>query len=150
ALATWLRENGVIGAHPTLEVVPCCVDMARFRPLDDARIGLRDELGIPQDALAILYSGSLGTWYLEEEMARFVAAVRRHTERRVVLGCFTPSDASSFLAALTKRGVPSDHVVVKRIPPKNMPEHLATGDIGLSFIQRCFSKTGSSPTKVAE
>jgi glycosyltransferase involved in cell wall biosynthesis len=27
---------------------------------------------------------------------------------------------------------------------------LAAGDLGLSFIQSCFSKMGSSPTKVAE
>jgi glycosyltransferase involved in cell wall biosynthesis len=31
-----------------------------------------------------------------------------------------------------------------------MPKYLSCGDMALSFIKSCFSKKGSSPTKVAE
>src|SRR5262249_22610641 len=129
ALAGWLRSHEVIGSHPELEVVPCCVDMEKFRPIDEARERVRKELGVGDDAFAILYSGSLGTWYLEDEMARFAAAVhaRLRGQRRVVLLCFTPSDSSSFAAALEKRGFPAADFVVKRVAPKAMPQHLSVG-----------------------
>jgi len=152
ALARWLREHGVLGSRPTLEVVPCCVDMDNFRPSEEARDRLRRELGLG-DGLTLLYSGSLGTWYLEPEMARFASAVRARLAalgRRVSFVCFTPSDASGLRSALETSGFPTDDIVVRKVPPKLMPQYLSVGDIGLSFIQSCFSKKGSSPTKVAE
>jgi glycosyltransferase involved in cell wall biosynthesis len=151
-LARWLQQHGVLGARPVLEVVPCCVDMQKFRASEDARIRLRRELGLGE-SFTILYSGSLGTWYLEPEMARFASAVRARAGaigRRVSFVCFTPSDASRLRTGLEASGFPTGDVVVRKVAPKLMPEYLSVGDIGLSFIQSCFSKTGSSPTKVAE
>jgi len=152
ALARWLRETGALGPRPVVEVIPCCVDMEKFRPRGDARDRLRRELGLG-DRLTIVYSGSLGSWYLEPEMARFAAAVRARSEalgRRTSFLCLTPSDASGLRGALDAAGFPPEDVLVRKVPPKLMPEHLSTGDIGLSFIKSCFSKMGSSPTKVAE
>ena len=149
ALAKWLQENDVLGKRPVLEVVPCCVDLAKFRPTDEARQRIRTELGIG-DAFTIAYSGSLGTWYLEPEMAAFAAAVRARAGRRTVFVCLTPSDGSGLAAKLEVAGFPASDIIVKRVPPKAMPDHLSAGDVGLSFIQSCFSKKGSSPTKVAE
>ncbi len=152
ALAGWLRENDVLGGRPVLEVVPCCVDMERFRPSAAARSRLREELALG-DAFTIVYAGSLGTWYLEPEMARFAAAVRERlatTGRRMAFVCFTPSDSSSLVAKLSAAGIGQREIVVRKVPPKLMPEYLTVGDIGVSFIQSCFSKKGSSPTKVAE
>lgn len=152
ALAGWLREHRVLGAKPLLEVVPCCVDMERFKPSDDARRRVREELGIG-DRLALVYAGSLGTWYLEPEMARFADALRTRAQaagRDLVFVCFTPSDAAGLRASLERSGFSGNQVLVRKIAPKLMPEYLTAGDVGLSFIQSCFSKKGSSPTKVAE
>lgn len=152
ALARWLREDGGLGPRPVVEVVPCCVDMERFRPLDDARERLRCELGLGDD-FTLLYAGSLGTWYLEPEMARFAVAVRARLEalgRRVSFVCLTPSDSSGLRAELERAGFPAENVIVRKVAPKQMPEYLSIGDVGISFIQSCFSKKGSSPTKVAE
>ncbi len=152
ALARWLRENDVLGTHPTLEVIPCCVDLEKFRASEDARVRLRAELGLG-DSFTIVYSGSLGTWYLEPEMVRFASVVRSRLAalgRRVSFVCLTPSDGSRLRTGLEDAGFAPSDVVVKRVPPPSMPEYLSVGDVGLSFIQSCFSKTGSSPTKVAE
>lgn len=151
ALARWLGQRG-LGSRTRLEVIPCCVDMNKFRPLDDARARLRAELGLGED-LVVVYAGSLGSWYLEPEMARFAAALRARAAalgRRVRFVCFTPSDASRLRGALEGKGFSGTEIVVRKVPPQLMPDHLSVGDIGLSFIQSCFSKMGSSPTKVAE
>jgi len=152
SLARWLQEEGGLGAHPRLQVVPCCVDMERFRPSEDARRRLREELGLG-DRFTIVYSGSLGSWYLEAEMARFAAAVRARVEaigRRAAFVCLTPSDPTRLQAALDAAAFPAADVRVRKVAPKLMPEDLSVGDLGLSFIQSCFSKMGSSPTKVVE
>ena len=153
ALAGWLRDSELIGPRPTLEVVPCCVDLAKFQPSDTARAAVREELGIADDAVVLLYSGSLGTWYLEPEMAAFAAAARGRlatSGRRLVFLCLTPSDGSRLRGRLEQAGFERADVIIRKVPPKRMPEYLSAGDMGLSFIQSCFSKKGSSPTKVAE
>ena len=55
---------------------------------------------------------------------------------------------STVIAPATTR--PSSQPMSRAVPPAGMPAALVAGDVGLSFIQPCFSKTGSSPTKVAE
>jgi glycosyltransferase involved in cell wall biosynthesis len=154
ALAAWLRGRELLGPSSVLEVVPCCVDREKFRPSDEARARIRAELGL-EDGLVVLYAGSLGSWYLEPAMARFAAAVRARAaavgdRRRVAFVCLTPSDASGLERELVTAGFPRADVRVRKVAPRSMPEHLSAGDIGLSFIQSCFSKKGSSPTKVAE
>jgi glycosyltransferase involved in cell wall biosynthesis len=152
ALERWLRDYSFLGTKPIVEVVPCCVDMEKFRPMDEARIRLRRELGLGE-AITIVYSGSLGTWYLEPEMARFAGALRTRLTaagRRVAFVCLTPSDATRLRRALEDAAFPAEEIVVRKVPPAQMPEYLSVGDLGLSFIMSCFSKKGSSPTKVAE
>lgn len=148
ALAEWLRERGAVPERLPLSVIPCCVDMQRFRRNEDARLRIRRELGF-EDATVLVYAGSLGTWYREAEMARFIAAAKARA-RRVAFLCLTHSDSTSFKALLTENGLSAEEMVIRRVPPRDMPDWLSVADIGLSFIQSSFSKKGSSPTKVAE
>ena len=48
------------------------------------------------------------------------------------------------------RGIGEDQYSIRAVSPKEMPSYLAAGDIGMSFIKRCFSKLASSPTKNGE
>src|SRR6185295_13279348 len=51
---------------------------------------------------------------------------------------------------MSARGISEDNFSVRSVVPKEMPSYLAAGDVGLSFIKRCFSKLASSPTKNGE
>jgi glycosyltransferase involved in cell wall biosynthesis len=149
ALKNWLVDTKTVGPRPVIEVVPCCVDTDKFKPSVSARLARRQELGLGED-FTILYAGSLGNWYLEPEMARFAACVRKRMDARVRFVAFTPSNSDRLRAELASAGFAAEDITIRRIPPKEMPEWLCVGDLGLSFIQSCFSKKGSSPTKVAE
>lgn len=152
ALRGWLGDQAMLGPRTNVEVIPCCVDMKRFSPSEDARREMRAELGIG-DRLALVYSGSLGSWYLEDEMARYAAHVRRAAEetgRALVVVVLSPSDPSRFRGQLEAHGFTANDLVFRKVAPARMAQHLAAGDVGMSFIQSCFSKKGSSPTKVAE
>ncbi|MBS2016802.1 MAG: glycosyltransferase [Deltaproteobacteria bacterium] len=152
ALRAWLGEHAMLGPRTNVEVIPCCVDMKRFSPSPTVRAEMRAELGIG-DRLALVYSGSLGSWYLEDEMARYAAHVQRAAKdagREMVVLVLSPSDHARFRGKLEAAGFGTADLLFRQVPPAKMAAHLAAGDIGLSFIQSCFSKKGSSPTKVAE
>lgn len=148
ALHRWLREGGHLGAHTEVGVVPCCVDADRFRPDDEARQRGRRELGLGNRPV-VVYSGTLGSWYLEREMALFVAALRR-LRPDVAFLVLSRADVTNLRAHARAAGIPDGDLLVRSVSPTEMPSALAIGDVGLSFILPCFSKLGSSPTKVAE
>ncbi|MBD0294509.1 MAG: glycosyltransferase, partial [Flavisolibacter sp.] len=52
-----------------LQVIPCCADMDHFSLTDiHQKKSSRKELNIPDAALVVSYLGSIGTWYMLEEM----------------------------------------------------------------------------------
>lgn len=146
ALRRWLRERELVPAATPIEVVPCCVETERFGVDEAVRRDVRASLGLG-DRLVLVYSGTLGSWYQEKEMARLAALLRR---RRPDLAwvVFTRADTTSLLAAARAEGI--EDVIVRPVAPRDMPRMLTVGDVGVSFIRSCFSKLGSSPTKVAE
>ena len=148
ALRHWLGEHGLVGGNTAVEVIPCCVDTDRFRPDAAARARVRRELGL-DGRLAVTYSGTLGSWYLEREMVSFVAALKRQRRGvKFVVLTRAPTERLRELAAAA--GLADDELAIQAATPDAMPSLLSAGDLGLSFIAPCFSKMGSSPTKVAE
>jgi len=144
-------ERGWVGSDSTIEAIPCCVDMTRFTFDRQARQEVRGELGLTEGSIIVVYSGSLGGWYEEADLASFVALLQqRDPARRVVLLVLTQSDSSNLRKHLLAEGVLEQDIIIRRVAPSEMPRYLSAGDLALSFIKSCFSKLGSSPTKVAE
>jgi glycosyltransferase involved in cell wall biosynthesis len=149
ALKRWVLERDWLGPRTHIEAVPCCVDLQRFKFDESARARLRKELGI-DDAFVVVYAGSLGTWYCEQEVARFAGMLRREAKQRVAFLLLTPSPTEVLTGHLRREGFNEDDIVARRVPPRDMAAFLSAGDVAVSFITSCFSKKGSSPTKVAE
>ena len=147
-LRSWLRGHARLlpSATPT-EVIPCCVDLARFRSSPRVRRESRESIGAG-DKLVIAYSGSLGSWYREADMARLFAAIRRLAP--AVLLLLTRSPPGLLLDELARAGVPATDVRLRVVEPADMPALLSAADAGISLIRSCFSKIASSPTKIAE
>ncbi len=148
ALRKILRGQSLVPGTTPIEVVPCCVDEASFRVDPRERARVRAELGLT-DRTVVVYSGTLGSWYKAREMARFVGLLRRERPDTALL-VLTQANAGELVQAARAEGLGEADIVVRSVPPGEMPSALSAGDLGLSFIEPCFSKIGSSPTKVAE
>jgi glycosyltransferase involved in cell wall biosynthesis len=149
ALRRWILERRWLGPRTEIETIPCCVDLGAFRFDEADRARVRKELGL-DGRIVLVYSGSLGSWYREPDLARFAAIVKERASVPVSFLLLTPSSPDELVRLLVERGLEKEDIVVRRVSPRDMPAHLAAGDVGLSFITSCFSKKGSSPTKVAE
>jgi glycosyltransferase involved in cell wall biosynthesis len=138
-----LRGRGV--AH---EVVPCCADLERFRFDEPARRLVRAELGL-DDRFVLVYSGSIGGWYLNGEMADFFVSLARARDDAHFLW-LTPNAGGQVAALMRSRGVADGRYTVRSVAPREVSSYLSAADAAIAFIKPCFSKLASSPTKTAE
>lgn len=130
-----------------ITVIPTCADLALFRP-----DGEKDEEVAPlvEGSRTLAYVGSIGTWYMAEEMARFYlawrAAVAPEPARFLVV---TRDDPAPMRAVLAAHGVESElvHRAAKR---ERVPKLLRCSEAGLSFVRESLSKRASAPTKIGE
>jgi glycosyltransferase involved in cell wall biosynthesis len=140
--------DGLKGREIHHAVVPCCVDLSLFKFDEQQRARLRSELNLG-NRLTLVYSGSLDGWYLTEEMADFFASVVGKQNDAHLLW-LTMGSRDRVRQLMSERGIKEDNFSIHSVAPKEMPSYLAAGDVGISFIKRCFSKLASSPTKNAE
>jgi glycosyltransferase involved in cell wall biosynthesis len=141
----WEGLRGRAVAH---EVIPCCADLERFRFDAAARNARRTELGIA-DSFVLVYSGSIGGWYLNEDMADFFATLAGARDDAHFLW-LTPSAHEQITALMRARGIAERRYTIRAVESKEVASYLSASDAGIAFIKPCFSKLASSPTKTAE
>lgn len=130
------------------EVIPCCVDMERFRFDAAARAKRRAELKL-DDKFVVVYSGSIGGWYMVGEMIDFFNALLKEKPGSHFLW-LTPGSAGTIRELMRERQISESHYSIVSAEPKDVASYLSASDASISFIRPCFSKLGSSPTKTAE
>jgi glycosyltransferase involved in cell wall biosynthesis len=131
-----------------LEVIPCCVDIARFRRHESiTRDEAKRSLGL-SGRKVLVYVGALGGWYMTEEMAELMSVARRRYDAYSLI--LTQSDPSIITTHLKHNGLTDKDFFAGEVKPEDVPIHLAASDLALSLIKPCYSKRASSPTKVAE
>lgn len=137
-------------SQPPTRVIPCSVDLELFRvPEAGEKERAKAALGLAGAGPVLAYLGSLGTWYMVDEMADFFAALRRrHTGARFLV--VTPDPADGLLRRVEAQGIAAGDVVVRSATRDEVPGLLAAAELGLSFIRPSYSKLASSPTKLGE
>jgi glycosyltransferase involved in cell wall biosynthesis len=132
---------------PPITIIPCCVDFDLFAPAPRAEA--RRALGIAQKRRVVAYLGSIGTWYMLDEMLDcFRVELERHPESLFLF--VTRDDPQPILAAAATRSIPREAILIRGASRKEVPHFLAAADYGLFFIRPTFSKTASCPTKLGE
>ena len=135
-----------------LEVIPCCADMDLFDPgnIDAAqKLQLKNELGISDQDIIISYLGSIGGWYLTDEMMGFCKLVSERIPAARFL-FISPHLHDVIAAAAEKCGLSPEKLIVKHGKRHEVPVLLSFSNYSMFFIKSCYSKMSSSPTKHGE
>lgn len=140
----WIGDT----SQPAHEVIPCCADLEKFSFSQEHRARLRKAMGL-DERFVIVYSGSVGGWYLTEEMADFFATLQKQNRKAYFLW-LTLSQPELIRRLMAQRGIKQADYAVVSVPSAEVPSYLSASDAGLAFIKPCFSKLASSPTKFAE
>jgi glycosyltransferase involved in cell wall biosynthesis len=135
-----------------IEVIPCSVDLKLFNP-QNINSALKEELQIElkfnKDDFIVSYLGSIGGWYLTEEMMQFCKVLLDKIPQTKFL-FISPHRHEIILNAAKKYNIPSEKVIVKKVERHEVPTLLSFSDYSLFFIKPCYSKISSSPTKHGE
>ena len=121
-----------------ITVIPTCTDLDAFAPAEAPN---------PTDLTRIVYVGSVGTWYLMEEMVRFFQELRLRIPA-AFLTILTPRPDPILMHAL--RGLDQSSYDIRMVAHEEVPQNLRTMHVSLCFIKLVESKKASCPTKVGE
>lgn len=135
-----------------IEVIPCCADLEKFNPdninLEKKNV-LKTELNINNDDFVLGYVGSIGTWYMLDEMLSFFKVLLKSKPNAIFLFVSGESQKTIFSKA-AELGIAEDRIRVKSVLHHDVATCISLFSASIFFIRPTFSKKASSPTKQGE
>ena len=144
--------KNITGQPIPIEVIPCSADLELFNPnnLDEKLLDkFRNELKITEGDFIISYLGSIGGWYLTEEMMRFCKLLSDKIPTAKFL-FISPHRHEQIIEAAAKYSLEEGKIITKKALRHEVPALLSFSTYSLFFIKPCYSKISSSPTKHGE
>ncbi|MFT4802910.1 MAG: glycosyltransferase involved in cell wall biosynthesis [Cyclobacteriaceae bacterium] len=135
-----------------ITVIPCAVDTDLFDPStikEEDKIALKVQLGLEHLEEIFVYLGSIGTWYLLDEMIACYKQMRKKQPYSKFL-FVTKDDPEVIWSACDRLGLGREHIVITSASRVRVPLHLAISTTGLFFIKPAYSKKASSAVKMGE
>lgn len=147
-IAGW---NYFKGNEDKIQVIPCCCDMELFdrHKTVEATESLRRQMSIDPSDLIVSYLGSIGTWYMTDDMIRFFALMKKAIPRSRFL-YITQDDKKNIIERSVAAGIPEEDVIVVPASRHEVPALLGLSSLSLFFVKPVWSKKASSPTKMGE
>ena len=153
-------QSGRICLSDKIWIIPSCVDMNLFDPgmiNPEEQEELRKSLGMQKKDFVLLYLGSLGTWYMLEEMMQFYVELKK-VRKNSKFFILTKEDqvVSSWLIAHSKEMEMGywkefrESIIMRNVDRKEMPRYISLCNVSIFFIKPTFSKAASSATKMGE
>lgn len=134
-----------------ITVIPCCVDLKKFNPehISNEQIqSKKRELGLENNRV-LGYVGSIGTWYLLDEMLQTFRELSLNDEQLKFL-FVTREPKEILLAAAQKHLIDPSKILVVAALHNEVPLYISLFDCSIFYIKPSFSKIASSPTKQGE
>lgn len=144
----WKLSSGPL----KIKVIPCCADLKLFnkKNIDDNKKNKWfEKFKIQKADFIISYLGSIGTWYLLDEMLDFFKVLSNKKESAKFL-FITHENPENILEKAKQRKISTDKIIIQKANRYEVPELLALSNISMFFIKPVFSKKASSPTKMGE
>lgn len=148
-ISTW---NVLNNSDDKIQVIPCCVDTEKFRHdvvTEIEKQKIRSNLDIHENQYVLGYVGSIGTWYMLEEMLIFFKRFTKNKEKPLFL--FVTKESPDLIRnTAQKLGVDSNRIKIVSALHHEMPSYMSLFTCAIFFILPAYSKKASSPTKQGE
>jgi glycosyltransferase involved in cell wall biosynthesis len=138
-------------ADAKVTVIPCCADLNFFSKasIDNNKlISFQNKYPQLSGKFVLSYLGSLGTWYMANEMLAFFKQLSQKTDCHFLV--ITKDREELVHSAAKKHGVSLDQLTVVSSSRADMPYLISLSTASIFFIRPSFSKSASSPTKMGE
>jgi glycosyltransferase involved in cell wall biosynthesis len=130
-----------------IKVIPCCTDENLFQKKNIQN--LRSELGFNKDDFIISYVGSIGTWYMLDEMLDFFKCLKTKKPKAKFF-FITKDNPQLILKKVKSKRIEISSIKIKSSSREMMPSSIGVSNFSIFFILPVFSKKASSPTKMGE
>lgn len=125
-------------APPPSSVIPTCTNLEKFQ-MQDA----------PREGFTLGYVGSVGSWYLFDDVAKVVArAFELRADARFLV--ITQGSHDLVRGALRHAGADLDRVEIRSASFDEVAGQIARMDAAVFFIRPAWSKRASCPTRMGE
>jgi len=134
-----------------IEVIPCCTDFNHFtknKKQHEKTLILKKELNIDNN-FVLSYLGSIGTWYMLDEMLDFFKILLKQKPESIFL-FITGDTPNNIYTTVKDKNIDKNKIIVVSSNREDVPAYIAMSSISIFFIKPLFSKKASSPTKLAE
>ncbi len=127
------------GESLSYKVIPTCTNLDIFKPYQQ----------LETETLTVGFVGSVGTWYLFDEMVR---CYKRLTQIRpnIRLLVLNRSEQAYIKSTLRDYAIDMANVEIRAVNYAEVAQYMSKIDIALFFIKPVFSKKASAPTKMGE
>ncbi len=134
-----------------ITVIPCCADLSHFSKnnVDEQQlITFQNKFPQLKNKFVLSYVGSLGTWYMADEMLDFFKTLSDKVDSHFLI--ITKDSETLVHQAAIKHRVSLDKLTIVSSSRSEMPYYISLSSASLFFIKPSFSKLASSPTKMGE
>jgi glycosyltransferase involved in cell wall biosynthesis len=135
-----------------IEVIPCCADLEKFNPENINLVkkdAFKTELNLNDSDFVLGYVGSIGTWYMLDEMLAFFKVLLKSKPNAIFL-FISGENRETILSKAIELGIPEDRIRVKSVLHHDVATCISLFSASIFFIRPTFSKKASSPTKQGE
>lgn len=144
--------NGFEKLNSKIVVIPCCVDLDKFNPstfTKEQKSQTRKNFGFTNSDFILGYVGSIGTWYMLDEMLLFFKALiaKKNNSKFLFISGENPN---TIYERAKQFGISKDLIYVKSVFHSEVALNISIFDASVFFIIPTFSKKASSPTKQGE
>lgn len=133
-----------------IQVIPCSADFDLFPfQCTESKKNARTKLKIAPGIFLLLYIGSLGTWYLLEDMLRFFSLLKKELgDARFLI--LTKDEDKIGKNMLSKYDLAKEDLIVRFARREEIPHLALAANFSIFFIKQSYSKISSCPTKMGE
>ena len=135
-----------------IEVIPCCADLDKFNPGNvdfEKKKAITNELYLNQNDFVLGYVGSIGTWYMLDEMLAFFKVLLNSKPNSIFL-FLSGENPQTIFSKAEELGITPDRIRIKSVLHSDVATYISLFTASIFFIRPTFSKKASSPTKQGE